>query len=218
MNKGKTNYTFQFNANPSEVDSLVKAWLQANKFSWTNKYGEDFYYFNDPVLYGKRGFQYKIEGQQISVDAWTIGIGKKFFMLDSGAVNNMAGNSYKDILQNLFNSISQLEENGGASESSVSDSVSQTASEQSQVSGFAQEFEAQDMAKKEKFCVVGFILSIMGLLISLIGLRLGVIIYILDFYFASMGLKTKKKGMAIATIVLSILSILITIFWLWISM
>ena len=44
------------------------------------------------------------------------------------------------------------------------------------------------------------------------GMAYGVIIYILNFYFASQGLKTRKREKAIATIVLSIVSILIIIF------
>lgn len=43
-------------------------------------------------------------------------------------------------------------------------------------------------------------------------MMVGVIIYILDFYFAFNGLKTRKKGKAIATIVISIISIVVIIF------
>ncbi|MCR5145146.1 MAG: DUF4190 domain-containing protein [Lachnospiraceae bacterium] len=108
MNKGKTNFTIQFNAEPETVNNIVQGWLQANKFTWQNKYNEDMYFFNDPVLYGKRGFQYKIENQTLYIYAWTIGLGNKFYMLDSGALNNMPGDSYKNILQSLFNQISAV--------------------------------------------------------------------------------------------------------------
>jgi len=76
---------------------------------------------------------------------------------------------------------------------------------------FAQTFQNENTKKQEKLCEVGFWLSIFGLLLSLVGVSYGVIIYILNFYFASQGLKTRKKGKAITTIVLSILSILIII-------
>ena len=40
---------------------------------------------------------------------------------------------------------------------------------------------------------------------------MGIFVYIMDFYFASQGLKTRKKGKAIATIVLSIISIIVVV-------
>ena len=58
---------------------------------------------------------------------------------------------------------------------------------------------------------MGFWLSIIGLLASFVGVAYGVIVYILNFYFASQGLKTRKRGKAIATIVMSIISIIIII-------
>lgn len=60
-------------------------------------------------------------------------------------------------------------------------------------------------------CEVGFWLSIVGLILSFIGITYGVIIYLLNYYFASQGLKTRKRGKAIATIVLSSVSIVIII-------
>ena len=61
-------------------------------------------------------------------------------------------------------------------------------------------------------CEIGFWLSVFGLFASFFGVAYGVFVYIIDFYFASQGLKTKKRKKAIATIVLSIISILVIIF------
>ena len=58
---------------------------------------------------------------------------------------------------------------------------------------------------------MGFWLSIIGLLASFVGVAYGVIVYILNFYFASQGLKPRKRGKAIATIVMSIISIIIIV-------
>lgn len=76
---------------------------------------------------------------------------------------------------------------------------------------FAQSFQDEATKKQEKLCEIGFWLSIFGLIASFVGVSYGLIVYIMDFYFASQGLKTRKKGKAIATIILSILSILIII-------
>ena len=82
---------------------------------------------------------------------------------------------------------------------------------------FVQSFQDETMKKKEKMCEIGFWLSILGLVCSFFGIAYGIFVYIMDFYFASQGLKTRKKGKAIATIVLSIISILIIIFTLIIA-
>ena len=72
---------------------------------------------------------------------------------------------------------------------------------------FTQNFQEETDKKKETACEIGFWISILGLILSLFGM----IIYILDFYFAYQGLKTRKKGKAIATIVMSIISIVVII-------
>lgn len=76
---------------------------------------------------------------------------------------------------------------------------------------FTQNFQEETDKKKETACEIGFWISILGLILSLFGMMVGIIIYILDFYFAYQGLKTRKKGKAIATIVMSIISIVVII-------
>ena len=174
MNKGKTNYTFQFNADAGVVEEIVKGWLTANKFKLVNKYGEDFYYFNDPVLYGKRGFQYSINGNTISVDAWTIGVGKKYYMLESGAINNMAGDAYKSLLQTLFNEIGSA---NCTDDIDVMDNMNVDSYDvEINAKDFTQKFESENIAKKEKLCNIGFVLSIIGLVLSLLGISFGLIV------------------------------------------
>ena len=76
---------------------------------------------------------------------------------------------------------------------------------------FSQTFKNENQKKQETMCEIGFWISIFGLLGSFAGIMMGLLVYVLDFYFASQGLKTRKRGKAIATIVLSIISILIVI-------
>ena len=64
---------------------------------------------------------------------------------------------------------------------------------------------------KETMVIVGFVMSILGLVFSCFGVTYGAILLVLEFYFAIQGLKTSKKGLAIATLVLAGLSILILI-------
>lgn len=206
MNKGKTYYTFQFNADPNLVNQMIMNWLLANQFQLTNKNGESFYLCKD-MWYGKRAFQYSIVGNVLYIYAWTIGIGNTYFMLDAGGVNNMASVSYKNLLSLLFSKINELNASVGSQTVNNNNMYTQGPN----IAQFTQEFQDKANQQKEKMCTIGFVLSIIGFLISLVGVAYGVIVYILDFYFAAQGLKTKKRGMAIATICLSILSIAIII-------
>ena len=79
---------------------------------------------------------------------------------------------------------------------------------QNNANQFAQNFQDETNKRKGKLCEIGFWISILGVLGALGGVALGLLVYVMDFYFASQGLKTKKRGKAIATIVLSIISIL----------
>lgn len=83
---------------------------------------------------------------------------------------------------------------------------------------FSDTFNSETDKKKETSCEIGFWISIIGVLLAIFGVTFGVIIYILDFYFAAQGLKTRKRGKAIATIVLSIISIVIVIFQVLLAM
>ena len=57
-----------------------------------------------------------------------------------------------------------------------------------------QTFQNENEKKQEKMCEIGFWISILGLLCSFTGVAMGLLVYIMDFYFASQGLKTRKRG------------------------
>lgn len=72
-------------------------------------------------------------------------------------------------------------------------------------------FQNEQIKHKEKRCEIGFWVSIIGVVISFFGYGLGIIVYIFDFWCASQGMNTSKRGKAIATICISIVSIIILI-------
>ena len=69
----------------------------------------------------------------------------------------------------------------------------------------------------ETMCIVGFAISVIGLLLAVFGFVIGIPIIMLDFYFASSGMNTNKKGLAIATIVMSSISLFILIINIFLS-
>lgn len=141
------------------------------------------------------------------------------FPLEQNSLNMLAMD-YRNSLNKLFQEINKLN-NGGMNmnnnfnNQNINNQMNYDPNTGQPINNndnnFVQSFQDETMKKKEKMCEIGFWLSILGLVCSLFGVTYGVIIYIMDFYFASQGLKTTKRGKAIATIVLSIISILIVI-------
>lgn len=79
------------------------------------------------------------------------------------------------------------------------------------INNYNQTFTNNVNKKNEIMCEISFWLSIVGLLGSFFGIIMGIFVYIFDFYSALQGLETRKRKKAIATIVMSIISIVFTI-------
>ena len=208
MAKGRSKYSIQFNSDSATVNNLVQSYLNAEGFKLHEKKGEQYLRAGDQMM-GYRGFKSSIEGQTLNIEAWLDGaLGD--FVLEQ---NNMMAINYRNSLNNLFQEISKLGSEGvNMNNQNLNNNVQNVEqSVQNNANQFAQNFQDETMKRKEKLCEIGFWISICGLLGAFGGVAMGLLVYIMDFYFASQGLKTRKRGKAIATIVLSILSILITI-------
>lgn len=227
MKKGKSNYTLQFRCDSNTIEQLMQSYISANGFSLIEKKGEQYFRAGDQMM-GYRGLTYSISGQTISINAWLDGaLGD--FPLEQNSLNMMAMN-YRNSLSTLFQEIENL--NGGNTmnnnvnngqmnfdpntgqplNQNMGQPVNQINIQQTQPQNqFSQTFKNENQKKQETMCEIGFWISILGLLGSFAGVVMGLLVYVMDFYFASQGLKTRKRGKAIATIVLSIISILIVI-------
>lgn len=220
MKKGRSTYPVQFNTDPNLINNLMQSYITAENFKIYEKKGEQYFRAGDQMM-GYRGLKYSINGQVLTIEAWLDGaLGD--FPLEQNSMNIMAMN-YRNSLNNLFQEIAKLN-NGGNNimnnnqqnfnsqqEQPVSNNNQQINSNNN-VDQFANTFQNENAKKQETMCEIGFWLSILGLLGSFAGIVMGLLVYVMDFYFASQGLKTRKRGKAIATIVLSIISILIIIF------
>ena len=228
MKKGKSTYTLQFMCDSNTVDQLMKNYISANGFVITEKKGEQYFRAGDQFM-GYKGLTYSISGQTITINAWLDGaLGD--FPLEQNSLNMMAMN-YRNSINTLFQEIQKLNNTGVNMNNNMNfdpntgqplnqninnnqmnfDPNTGQPINQTNVNQFAQTFQEETTKKQEKMCEIGFWLALFGLLCSFMGVAYGVIIYILNFYFASQGLKTRKRKKAIATIVLSIISILVII-------
>lgn len=217
MKKGKSTYILQFNCDSNTIEQLMQSFIAAKGFAFIDKKGEQYFRAGDQMM-GYRGLTYSITGQTITINAWLDGaLGD--FPLEQNSFNIMATN-YRNELSILFQEIEKLNggntmnnnmnqnNNGMNYNSQTGQPINQNVNNQQ----FINTFNNENQKKQETMCEIGFWLSLFGLLCSFVGVAYGVIIYILNFYFASQGLKTRKRGKAIATIVLSIVSILIIVF------
>ena len=195
MAKGRNDYQIPFNTDVSVVNSIVNNYLSASYFKLVTK-RNDTYYRSGDAMTGYRGFKYWINGQTLIVQAWIDG---DFAEVQLEGNLNVVATNYKESLSTLFQAVTN------ANNQSYNQSGQVMAQE------FAESIQNDVNKNRETMCEVGFWVSIVGILISMFGVSYGVIIYLLDFYFAAQGLKTRKKGKAITTIVLSVISVLILI-------
>lgn len=225
MKKGKSNYNLTFNSDSTLVNNIVQSYLKESGFNMYEKKREKYYRAGDAML-GYKDFNYSINGNNLIIEAWLDGaLGD--FPLEQNSLNMLAMD-YRNSLNKLFQEINKLN-NGGMNmnnnfnnqninnQMNYDPNTGQPINNNDNNNNFVQSFQDETMKKKERMCEIGFWLSILGLVCSFFGIAYGIFVYIMDFYFASQGLKTRKKGKAIATIVLSIISILFIIFTLIIA-
>lgn len=195
MAKGRNDYQIPFNTDASVVNSIVNNYLSASNFKLVTK-RNDTYYRSGDAMTGYRGFKYWINGQTLIVQAWIDG---DFAEVQLEGNLNVVATNYKESLSKLFQAVANANNQGYNQSGQV---VAQE---------FAQTIQNDVNKNRETMCEVGFWVSIVGILISIFGISYGVIIYLLDFYFAAQGLKTRKKGKAITTIVLSVISVVLSV-------
>lgn len=229
MSQNKTVFQFQVNANMASVDNIIRSWLTAHQFKFEPKPNANYFAYNDPWIMGKRGFEYYINGNTVTILAY-IGTFENPTELE-GFVGSVGKQGYRNDLDPLFAEIKKLE-NGGAvnaqpfpgAQPAPAPVVQPIPGAQSSPTPTAQPTQApaqngslntfmeQNNKKQENIVIVGFILSLIGLLASCIGAVPGGILILIEFYCGCQGLKSGKKGLAIATIVLASISVLIMLF------
>lgn len=209
MSTGKTKYTLQFYTYPNTVNQIVLDWLNQSYFK--QDFGTDNTWSCssfDPTS-GNKGFQYSIDGNNLTLFAWIIGPDNKTYTLDAPEVYYTVRDEYKNLITGLLNKINEA--NVAYQQQLPNAMQPNPNSQQYYPLQYVPAVEANNNKQKETLCMIGFALSIAGLLMSFAGLY-GIVIYCLNIYFAIQGWHTQKRGFAIATLVLTILSIIIIIF------
>lgn len=212
----RSSYHFTLNCEVEQAKQIVQKYMDANGFKPVTKKGETYYKAGDAMM-GYKYFNYNIEGNTLTIYAWLKNAFGDMDIEGKGMMSiNILVTSYRNSISTLFQEIEKLNKGEDIVEEK----------EESKITGYdtqtgapiyeekketTNSFQDETIKRQETMCEVGFWLSIVGLILSFIGVTYGVIIYLLNYYFASQGLKTRKRGKAIATIVLSSVSIVIII-------
>ena len=150
---------------------------------------------NEFSLIEKEGEQYYKTGSKVEFAR-----GFKYYFEGKNLNISVPSMEYKESLNLLFQKLADIEVQ---SQNNIND--------QNSAGEFVHNFQNDIDKKKERNCEIVFWVSIAGLFLALFGYMFGIFVYAIDFYYGVVGLKTRKKGKAIATIVLSVLSIVILI-------
>ena len=209
MSKEKTEYRFSVHAAPAVINQVIQNYLAANQYVQIPKPNANYYFFNDPWIKGKRSIEYYIHGTEVIVLAY-MGTFEKPRGLE-GFVGAVPKKSFRDDLEPLFVELHRIDmmgmtpqqgmpmQQGGPMQQGMP--MQQGAPMQQGMppqQGYippqnsANQFVEKSRKTRENWTIAGFVI-------------------VLEFWCGFQGLQTKKKGLAIATIVLAGISVLFLI-------
>ncbi|MBR2994213.1 hypothetical protein IKF43_02375 [Candidatus Saccharibacteria bacterium] len=198
VGSGKTEYRFPIQNN-QETEQKIQSWLSVNQFQKMQE-GDIVYYRGGDAIVGRRFFEYSINGDQVAIYAY-LGSFQKPIALSDGIAGAMAIIPYRNALEPLLVAL------GSNTQSSQ---PQQSATQVTQQNTYG-EFRQANEKRNNNYAEISFWVSILMLVVSFAGIAVGAIIVIFNYYLAAQGLKSGKKGKAIAAIVLSSIAIAIMI-------
>lgn len=212
MAKTKSQYNFTIPADPALINQTIFNYLHANNFVQKQKDGH-YYYEQYDAISGRKLFEYQINGSQVTIWAY-VGSYKHPQELE-GFVGALPKQAYKDSLQLLFGHLQALAQNPQQNQMYGDGTQAQNQTYQAQQAFQTNQsmaaFKAENDKKAGNGAIIGFVISLIGLVLSLFGVYFGAIIIFIEISLAVRGLHSDKKGFAVATIVLAIVSAVIII-------
>lgn len=204
MKKGRTTLQFTVTV-PTTSEATIQSWLAAHGFELIAKNDEQFYRSREAVSDTDCCFTYQINGNQVTITAWLHGIIGGDISLETKNIFALQINAYRSLISDLIDAAkAPNQQNLNATQPQGTNLVSNPN---------IQNFQNTTSRRDETLCIIGFVMSIVGLLISLSeeSATIGLIVYIVIYAFAARGLKTKKHGLAITTIIITTFSIILTL-------
>lgn len=207
MARGRTEYRFPVGAKEQKALETVNIWLNANQFVQHEKKGET--YFRQGSNFTRWCcLKYELQNSEIVIWAWLDSMGE--VAIDSGISPVIL--DYRSMLQPLLQALNALaHQEKGAEVVSTQEPLSDM-----ETDALLHKFEGAKETKNGGMAVAGFIIGIVALSLNILGfiglpIMAGGLGCVLGIFFSSAGLKTQKKGLAIAGMVCSVLATLLLI-------
>ncbi len=194
MASRKTQYVIHFTVDTQAVRDAVTDWLNKNGFQYAEKGGCQYYYSGNGVFGVCRCFEYDIQGRRLLVSLYLNGPENPCPLGDSGAGRG-ATSSYTELLQELVSAIG-------------SDHV-QTYDEEGNLRNVS--LAVQNNTSNSECATWAFGMSIVALILGITGRVYGIVPMILAYSFGFAGLKSTKKNLATAAIILTSIGILLAL-------
>lgn len=205
--KGKTEYRFTVQ-DAQDAEQKIQSWLSINSFQRMQEGNIVYYRSGDVLVSGYRFFEYNINGAQLTVYAY-VGSVKK-----PRALEGMYGAIWISEYKNQLGSLFAVLNNNVQPQQPVNNGMAQSQNQpqpQPQPQNTYAKFK-QDVDKKNATCAeVSFWISIVLFAASFLGFLAGAILVMLNAYLAAQGMKSDKKGKAIAAIVMTGISLVIAV-------
>lgn len=220
MNIGKSRFDFNV-SNIGAAENAIRDFLQLHKFKQvdTNRY-----YMYDPIMTGKTNFEYYINGNSITIFAY-LGKPEKPIMLDDELRMAMGKQTYLSQLNVLFTSLNNLNGMGNQVNNNQNQYMANQAynTQEQQVNkeqtfnqygqpinqntyGQAQNYQNNSLtgmsAGYDKWATISLVMSIIGVIGLCVG-GIGLLYNMIVYYVAGMGLKSNKRGQAIAAMIIN---------------
>ena len=217
INIPMNNYT------PQKAEELIQGWLAAHEFQYKQENGETYFEYGDGIVTAFKGFQYLLYPQRVELRCW-MGKKRKARQLE-GFYGAIWIEEYKKDLDTLSRALSALNQNGMPQQNNPAPIPNQSppnpyppqqnpytapisSPQQPHYTNPAPppdiESIRQQVDKKKANCALaGFILSLVMLIMLFFGWALGLPVAIVAIWLCCYGLKSSRKGLAVAGIVIT---------------
>lgn len=193
MKHEKTCYQFVFNCDPNFVKRTIDEYLQINNYKFVQKKNASYFLLND-LIQGKRFFEYYFNGNMVVIYVY-LNSYKHPWPLDDAYTGSIPKQAYKEALVPLFSALDQLGNSNPYMPNIPTPAL--------------QNFVADNQKQKGNLAIISFVFALLSVLLAFTGISYGIIILVCEIYMASLGLRSDKKGFAIAAFCLAGLSFVI---------
>ena len=210
MKYEKSCYRFVFNCDPNYVKRTIDEYLQANNYKFVQKKNATYFLHND-LMQGKRFFEYFFQGNMVIIYVY-LNSYKHPWPLDDAYYGSIPKQAYKEALIPLFAALDKLGSPDPYMMNMGGQQMYNGQNPYAQNSSTLQSFVDNNRKQKDNLAMLSLFFSFIILVMAFVGMFIyGIIMSVAVINMALLGLKSNKKGFAIAGLVITVISIVVLI-------